>query len=264
MRRPPLGSSPSLTIHSTLCDIDSKLSTEGMRSGRPASKATNRTSSRAVPPAAGAPGHRIRSRRLRLRDAGAGVPSHRGNSCARTDRGRLGRRHVAVAAGSQAATQEGRCVNDAPALPRRSSLGYQVNHLARLLAQALRARIAPHGVVPGQFAQLLALYEQDGQSQKELCERVRVEQPTMANTLRRMERDGLIRRLPDPSDGRRAVVMLTERARGLENALVDGARSVNSEATRGISDDEMAAFMATMSRIIRNLEATPADRQAFS
>ena len=147
-------------------------------------------------------------------------------------------------------------MNDAPSFPRQSSLGYQVNHLARLMAQALRARIAPLGVVPGQFAQLLALYEQDGQSQMELCERVRVEQPTMANTLRRMERDGLIRRLPDPSDGRRAVVMLTKRARNLEDALVDRARSVNSEATRDISDDEMAAFMATMSRIIRNLEAT--------
>ena len=146
--------------------------------------------------------------------------------------------------------------DETPSLPRQSSLGYQVNHLARLMAQALRARIAPLGVVPGQFAQLLALYEQDGQSQMELCKRVRVEQPTMANTLRRMERDGLIRRLPDPSDGRRAVVMLTERARGLEDALIDGARSVNFEATRDISDDEIAAFMATMSRIIHNLEAT--------
>jgi DNA-binding MarR family transcriptional regulator len=146
--------------------------------------------------------------------------------------------------------------DESPSLPRESSLGYQVNHLARLMAQALRARIAPLGVVPGQFAQLLALYEQDGQSQMDLCKRVRVEQPTMANTLRRMERDGLIRRLPDPSDGRRAVVMLTERARSLEDALVDGARSVNLEATRDIDDDEIAAFMATMSRIIGNLEPT--------
>jgi DNA-binding MarR family transcriptional regulator len=145
-------------------------------------------------------------------------------------------------------------VNDT-SLSRQSSLGYQVNHLARLMAQALRARIAPRGVVPGQFAQLLALYEEDGLSQRELCERVRVEQPTMANTLRRMERDGLVRRLPDPGDGRRAVVMLTERARGLEHALVDSARSVNSDATKDIHDDELGAFMATLARIISNLEA---------
>ena len=85
---------------------------------------------------------------------------------------------------------------------RDASLGYQINHLGRLLAQALHQRIAPMGVVPGQFAQLLALFEQDGLSQRELCERVRIEQPTMANTLHRMERDALIRREPDPADGR--------------------------------------------------------------
>jgi DNA-binding MarR family transcriptional regulator len=142
-------------------------------------------------------------------------------------------------------------------LPRQSSLGYQINHLARLMAQALRRRIAPLGVVPGQFAQLLALYEQDGLSQRELCARVRIEQPTMANTLQRMERDGLIRRLPDPADGRRSAVMLTERARDLEDDLVGAARSINSEATRNLGDDELASFMDTLARIIGNLEAAP-------
>ena len=130
------------------------------------------------------------------------------------------------------------------------------------MAQALRERIAPFGVVPGQFAQLLALYEQDGLSQRELCERVRIEQPTMANTLQRMERDGLIRRLPDPVDGRRAAVMLTGRAREMEDDLVGAARSINSEATRSIGDDELVNFMDTMSRIIDNLGAIPERRSA--
>ena len=66
---------------------------------------------------------------------------------------------------------------------RRTSLGYQVNLLARLFEQALRRRIVVHGVVPGQFPALMALYEQDGRTQAELCRLVRIEQPTMANTL---------------------------------------------------------------------------------
>lgn len=67
-----------------------------------------------------------------------------------------------------------------------------------MFARALHQRIAPHDVVPGQFAQLLALYERDGVTQQELCEIVRIEQPTMAVTLQRMERDGLITRRRDP------------------------------------------------------------------
>jgi DNA-binding MarR family transcriptional regulator len=139
-------------------------------------------------------------------------------------------------------------------MARRASLGYQVNHLGRLLAQALRDRIAGLGVVPGQFAQLLALYEQDGLTQAELCQRVRIEQPTMANTLNRMERDALIRRVPDPNDGRRARVMLTPRARRLQPTLAAAARSVNADATRGLNDHEVDACMATLARMIDNLE----------
>ena len=137
---------------------------------------------------------------------------------------------------------------------RDTSLGYQVNHAARLFAQALHQRIAPLGVVPGQFAQLLALFEADGQTQRELCEQVGIEQPTMANTLQRMERDGLVRREPDPADGRRARVLLTDRARELEGPLVAAARAVNATATRGLNAPEVAAVLAALTRIIANLE----------
>ncbi len=138
---------------------------------------------------------------------------------------------------------------------RDVSLGYRINHLGRLLAHALNQRIAPLGVVPGQFAQMLALYERDGLTQRELCELVRIEQPTMANTLQRMERDNLIHREPDPADGRRTRVVLTGRARDLEDHLVAAARDVNAIATGGLSGDEISAFMSTMTQIINNLEA---------
>jgi len=139
-------------------------------------------------------------------------------------------------------------------LPRQESLGYQVNHLARLLAQALAVRIAPHGVVPGQFAQLLALYEEHDLSQRELCDRIRIEQATMANTLQRMQRDGLVDCVPDRTDRRRMRVKLTERARTLEPDLAAAARAVNAAATQGLSDEEVAAFMRITATVIQNLE----------
>ena len=147
--------------------------------------------------------------------------------------------------------------------PRQESLGYQVNHLARLLAHALGAQIAPLGVVPGQFAQLLALYEEDDLTQRELVERVRVEQATMANTLQRMQRDGLVRCVADPTDRRRTRVQLTQHARALEGDLVTAARAVNATATRGLSEQEVADYLRITATLIRNLETqTPNnDRQ---
>ena len=145
------------------------------------------------------------------------------------------------------------------ALLPTSSLGYQINYLARLMEHALREQISPVAVVPGQFAQLLSLYQEDGLTQAQLCERVRIEQPTMARTLARMERDGLIDRLPDPVDGRRSLVTLTKRARDIEDDLIAAARRVNSAATRRLTKSQIATFMQTMDAIIGNLEcaATP-------
>jgi DNA-binding MarR family transcriptional regulator len=142
---------------------------------------------------------------------------------------------------------------------RNSSLGYQVNHAARLFAQALNQRIAPLGVVPGQFAQLLAVFEADGQTQRQLCEQVGIEQPTMANTLQRMERDGLIRREPDPTDGRRARVLLTKRARDIERPLIAAARTVNATASRGLNAQDVATVLAALTRIIDHLEQDAAN-----
>lgn len=133
------------------------------------------------------------------------------------------------------------------ALDRDQSPGYVVNHVARLFAQALHRRIAPYGW-PGQFPALLCLYEEDDLTQAELCRRVSIEQPAMANTLKRMERDGLIQREPDPSEGRRARISLTPRARRLEKKLVAQAEEVNTIALGPLNQREAATILPLLKR----------------
>lgn len=134
-------------------------------------------------------------------------------------------------------------------MKREESLGYVVNHVARQMARALRDAIAPYGVVPGQFAQLLALYEQDQVTQQELSEIVEVEQPTMANTLRRMERDGLIERVSHPDDGRKQLIVLTDRARDLEADLTAAAQRVNDQAMASLSDAQRRTILRLLHEV---------------
>lgn len=142
---------------------------------------------------------------------------------------------------------------------RQKSAGYLVNYTARLFAQALYRRIAPHGITTGQFPVLLMLWEQEGATQTQLAERLAVEQPTMANTLKRMERGGLIGRVPDPADRRQARVHLTERGRGLREVLTASARETNAVALAGLSAEETEQFLALARRVIRNLERDAAN-----
>lgn len=142
------------------------------------------------------------------------------------------------------------------ALLPEASLGYRVSLANRQLTRTLRARLEPVGVAPGQFGVLLVLYDVDGVTQAELCDRVQVEQPTMANTLARMARDGLIERHPDPQDRRRVLVGLTERARRLEEPMVAAARAVNAEAVTGLDVGQVGELMGMLSVVTDNLGAS--------
>ncbi len=137
---------------------------------------------------------------------------------------------------------------------RDTSQGYLVNLMARLFARHLELRLKSHGLALGAFPALLHLWERDGLTQKELVELLGIEQPTMAATLTRMERDGLITRLRDEVDGRVQRVWLTEKARSLRRPAIAEAAAVNDLATEGLSDNEKPAFLDMVSRIITALE----------
>ena len=62
----------------------------------------------------------------------------------------------------------------------------------------------PHQTATGPFPTLLAFWEKDGLTQKQLFALVDIEIATLSNTLARMERDGLITRKEHPSDARAA------------------------------------------------------------
>lgn len=138
-----------------------------------------------------------------------------------------------------------------------SSVGYQVNKLARQLENALRTRIAAYGVTPGQFPALLILFEQDGLSQRELCGQASVDQSTMAKTLARMRRDGLVRQEPDPRDGRCSRYYLTDAARAIEADLATAGHEVIAQATRAIPAARLAEFDLTLAEMGRNLSQDP-------
>jgi DNA-binding MarR family transcriptional regulator len=135
------------------------------------------------------------------------------------------------------------------------SLAVGVAQLSRLFDRELRAALMPTGVAPGQLPVLLALYDGDGPTQAELARDLAVEQPTMASTLARMERDGLVERRPDPEDRRRARVHLTERSRELRVPLIDAARGVNRRAVRGLSAEQRSALYQAVDRATANLDA---------
>ncbi len=138
---------------------------------------------------------------------------------------------------------------------KERSAGYLANHMARLFASALAERIRPLGLAPAQFMVLLELWQEEGLTQRQLVERLDVEQATMAKTLARMERDGLVLRRPHPHDRRAQAVDPTPKARALEASAKGFAAEVNAIALEDLDEAEREAFITMATRIVGRLQA---------
>tara|TARA_R110000787_G_scaffold1497_12_gene6374 strand:+ start:13490 stop:13954 length:465 start_codon:yes stop_codon:yes gene_type:complete len=138
---------------------------------------------------------------------------------------------------------------------KEQSAGYLANHMARLFARGLDARIRPLGLSTGIFPALLELWENDGLTQKELVTRLDIEQATMANTLNRMERDGFVTRRKDATDGRVQRVWLTNKARKLEGPAISAAKAQNAVVLSTLSPAEQADFLKLMGKAVAAMRA---------
>ena len=137
---------------------------------------------------------------------------------------------------------------------KRQSLGYALHYATRMSMALLQERIKEHQVAVGQFPILVHLWEEQGLTQKALRDLIRVEQPTLANTLKRMERDGLIKKIPDEDDKRQWRIYLTQRALDLKDALQEDSRNVNKIIVERLNETEQKEFMRLIGVITSTLE----------
>ncbi|HXV33344.1 MAG TPA: MarR family transcriptional regulator [Gaiellaceae bacterium] len=98
----------------------------------------------------------------------------------------------------------------------RDDLGFLLAKATQRWNELLAERFAAAGypdVSPSYGSALVPLFEEDGLRLGELARRARLSKQTMTELVRRLERDGLVERRPDPTDGRAALVFLTPRTR---------------------------------------------------
>lgn len=133
-------------------------------------------------------------------------------------------------------------------------LGEIVNRTARLLRRLADQRLAPFGLSAGYLPVLTALIRGGSLSQKALTEHAGIEQPTMAATLVRMERDGAIERRPDAGDKRSVLFTLSARTRAQAAAIEIAVRDLNAEAFGSLAPSDREALRAMLATIASSVE----------
>ena len=96
------------------------------------------------------------------------------------------------------------------------TVSFHLIKLSKAYFNYLNVALSTLGLYEGQHSLLLLLWEQDGLTQSELCQRLNVEPASASKSIDRIEHAGFIQRRPDPSDARANRIYLTEQGRTLE------------------------------------------------
>jgi DNA-binding MarR family transcriptional regulator len=130
----------------------------------------------------------------------------------------------------------------------KETLGYLSAQLARQLANRLREALTPLGLLPAQFTALAEIAKSEGLTQKDLVERLDLEQPGVARTLAGLEAMGWIERRSQ-GKGRSQGLYLTERARTALPRATEVAAEIDREALISLSRTERANLLDQMQEL---------------
>lgn len=133
--------------------------------------------------------------------------------------------------------------------------------LTQLIARASRslnrsgdAALKPLGLRYAQVPVIMLLRRDGTLTQKLLAQQAGMEQPSMAELLSRMNRDGLIRQTPNPRDGRSHAITLAEgnddRLSEAHNRMAD----LEERALRGLTPEQVTTLRALLGQVVSNLE----------
>ncbi len=111
------------------------------------------------------------------------------------------------------------------------------------------------GIYPGQPPLLFIIGKQNGQSQRELADKLRIKAATITVMLKRMARSGLIERRPDPKDQRVSRVYLTENGKRLRAEALETIKTIEEECFRSFTAEEQLILRKLLIQMRDNLKA---------
>jgi DNA-binding MarR family transcriptional regulator len=135
----------------------------------------------------------------------------------------------------------------------RDNLGFLLAKATQRWNELLAERFARNGypeIRPSYGSLLVPLFEQDGLRMSELAARARLSKQTMTTTVRLLERNNLVRREPDPADGRATLVYLTPRSREFQPVAERVLDELDARVRTRLSADDLDRLKAMLKGVM--------------
>ncbi|MEK9646591.1 MAG: MarR family transcriptional regulator [Alphaproteobacteria bacterium] len=141
-------------------------------------------------------------------------------------------------------------------LDPEETIGFLLWDANRAMCREFSDRIAQHGVTLGLWPFLRALWDDDGLTQRELSEKVRMKGPTTVAALNKLEDKGLVRREGNKNDARKINVFLTPEGRKIYRRVMPDVEAVNKQMLNQLSTAEQKTFRDLIKRVRSNVTAS--------
>ncbi len=109
------------------------------------------------------------------------------------------------------------------------------------------------GLHAGQEMFMMQLWEEDGQTQSQLAERLGVQPPTVNKMLSRMEASGLVTRRMDAEDNRVSRVYLTEASQQKQREVEEAWAQLEQRTLANLTLDERVVLRRLLLQVHANL-----------
>lgn len=116
---------------------------------------------------------------------------------------------------------------------------------------AFHSELAGHGMTPARYSLLAVLHDNPMSRSGQIAEALRVKPSNMAALLTQFEAEGLILRLPDPSERRASLVRLTESGEALFAAIDPIVQAMEARLVEMFEPEERAVLLGLLSRLAR-------------
>lgn len=136
-------------------------------------------------------------------------------------------------------------------LKLENQLCFPVYAASRLIVQAYGPHLKKIGITYPQYIVLLVLWEEDGQTLKEIGSRLLLDSGTLTPVLKKLEQEGFILRRRSKNDERVVHSLLTDRGRRLKADAFEMAQNVFCES--GLSNQDVTFFKAAVDRLLNLL-----------
>ncbi|MCA9240946.1 MAG: winged helix-turn-helix transcriptional regulator [Planctomycetales bacterium] len=133
------------------------------------------------------------------------------------------------------------------------SVGYWIACANQAYGRAFQEKLTPYGITFRQAQVMGWLVIEGPMSQVELAGKMLIEPPSLVGIVDRMESAGLIERRACSSDRRKNLVHLLPASEQMWSQIAECARTMRTEATQGLSEEECATLRRLLKKVLDNV-----------